>query len=183
LKKILLTLLTFVFANCNSQNKFDLEKVMKMEREDLIVMEIDNYLNKKSNYGEEMGKLNSSQKTLVIIGNLEREINNGGFNQFYWNSSGNYANETVESLKKIGAEKLAEIVNKANSEFPNGIVPKKREKRIKILNLIQEKSAENWNELDFKFYRPNEKTGKMEIENTSILLIEFIKANKPDFEK
>lgn len=156
---------------------------MRMEREDLIVMEIDSYLNKKSDYGEKMGKLNSSQKTFVLIGNLEREINNGGFNQFYWNSSGKYANETVEALKKIGAPKMSEIVLKANSEFPNGIVPKDREKRIKILTSIEKKSARNWNSLDLKFFRPNKKTGKMEIENTIDLLIDFIKENKVDFEK
>lgn len=154
-----------------------------MDREDLIVMEIDSYLNQKSNYGEEMNKLNSSQKTLVIIENLEREVNNGGFHQFYLNSSGDYANETIEALKNIGAKKLVEIVRKANSEFPNGIVPKDRGKRIKTLKLIEKKSTENWNELDLKFYGPNKETGKIEIENTSILLIEFIKANKSDFEK
>ena len=70
-----------------------------MDREDMIVMEIDTYLNEKSKYGEEMEKLNSSQRVLLIIENLEREINNGGFDQFYWNSSGDYAMETINALK------------------------------------------------------------------------------------
>ena len=70
-----------------------------MDREDMIVMEIDSYLNEKSKYGEEIEKLNSSQRVLLIIENLEREINNGGFDQFYWNSSGDYAMETINALK------------------------------------------------------------------------------------
>ena len=48
----------------------------------MIVMEIDTYLNKKCEYGEKIDRLNESQKILLIVENLEREINNGGFHQF-----------------------------------------------------------------------------------------------------
>ncbi|WP_405396454.1 DMP19 family protein [Maribacter sp. Asnod2-G09] len=154
-----------------------------MDREDMIVMEIDTYLNEKSKYGEEMEKLNSSQRVLLIIENLEREINNGGFDQFYWNSSGDYAMETINALKQIGANKTAEIVKKANDKFPNGIVPENRDKRGEILEKISEESSEYWNNLDTKFYAPNKEIGKMEIDNIPSLLIDFIKENKSDFEK
>ncbi len=149
----------------------------------MIVMEIDTYLNEKSKYGEEMEKLNSSQRVLLIIENLEREINNGGFDQFYWNSSGDYAMETINALKQIGANKTAEIVKKANDKFPNGIVPENRDKRGEILEKISEESSEYWNNLDTKFYAPNKEIGKMEIDNIPSLLIDFIKENKSDFEK
>jgi hypothetical protein len=154
-----------------------------MDTEDMIVMEIDTYLNEKSKYGEEMEKLNSSQRVLLIIENLEREINNGGFDQFYWNSSGDYAMETINALKQIGANKTAEIVKKANDKFPNGIVPEDRDKRGEILEKISEESSEYWNNLDTKFYAPNKETGEMEIDNIPSLLIDFIKENKSDFEK
>ncbi|WP_411028905.1 DMP19 family protein [Spongiimicrobium sp. 3-5] len=160
-----------------------MEKILEMDREDMIVMEIDSYLNEKSKYGEEMEKLNSSQRVLVIVENLEREINNGGFHQFYWNSSGDYANETVDVLIKIGAKKTAEIVKSANSEFPNGQVPKERDKRGEILDMITERASDNWNTLNFKFYGPNEQTGEIEIDDIPSLLIEFINANKSDFQK
>lgn len=146
-------------------------------------MEIDTYLNKKSKYREEMEKLNSSQRVLLIIESLEREINNGGFHQFYWNSSGNYAMETVEALNQIGATKTAGIVKKANDQFPNGIVPEDWDERGRILDLISEKSSEYWNTLDAKFYGPNNETGEFEIDNLPHLLIKFVKANKGDFEK
>ncbi|QCW98861.1 DUF4375 domain-containing protein [Aggregatimonas sangjinii] len=160
-----------------------MEKVMQLERENMIVMEIDTYLNKKSKYGKEIEKLNSSQRILLIIENLEREINNGGFHQFYWNSSGDYAMETVTALKQIGAIKTARVVKKANDQFPNGFVPEGRDERSEILDLISKKSSEYWNTLDTKFYGPNKESGEWEIDDLPNLLIKFIKANKGDFEK
>ena len=146
-----------------------------MERRDMIITEIDIYLNEKCEYGEKIDRLNESQKILLIIKNLEREINNGGFNQFYWNSSGDYANETIGALVNIGANKTAEIVKKANSEFNNGTVPKGRIERQNELELIENKAEENWNNLDLTFYGYNE--------DLTELLIAFVIKNKEDFEK
>ena len=120
MKKLLIFLLIIIIAMgifniFKSQNdKLDLDKILSNERSDLAIMEIDEYLNKISNYCENIEKLNKSQRILIIIENLEREINNGGFNQFYFNSSGDFANETVECLKIIGANKTSKIVEKAN---------------------------------------------------------------------
>ena len=112
---------------------------------------------------------------MLIIENLEREINNGGFHQFYWNSSGNHANETIDALTKIGANKTAEIVKKANSEFKNGTVPKDRIERQNELELIEEKAEENWNKCDLEFYEYQD--------DLTELLIAFVIKNKTDFEK
>jgi len=149
-----------------------------MERQDLAIMDISFCL-----YNKGMDKLNIYQKDIVIINELEMEINNGGFNQYYWNSSGNYANEVVISLLNIGAYKTAEIVKIANSEFPNGKVPKDRGKRIEILNLIEEKAKEKWNSIDLKFYYPNKETGEFEIDLHTDLLVDYIKKNKSKIKK
>lgn len=183
MKKILGVLFIFPFFSCNAQAKFDLDKILQNESKHLVVIEIDGYLNKKSNYGFEIDNLNASQRVVLIVENLEREINNGGFHQFYYNSSGNFASETVEALKVIGAKRAAQVVQKANSEFPNGKVPKDWDLRDKILSEIALKASENWNELDAKFYRPNKNTGEMEIEYLTGLLYEFIISNKSDFVK
>ena len=171
MKKIFIIIICLIFFNCHSQKKCDIDKYLSMERQDLAVMEIAFCL-----YSLGIGNLNNYQKDIVIINELEMEINNGGFNQYYWNSSGNYANEVVNSLSKIGAYKTAEIVKTANLEFPNGIVPKDRGKRIEILNLIEEKSNKKWNSLDSKFYSQVNENG--EFESITDLLIDFIKKNK-----
>jgi len=61
LKKILVFISSLFFANANAQTEFDLEKVLKIERRDMIVMKIDTYLNSKSEYGDNIEKLNPSQ--------------------------------------------------------------------------------------------------------------------------
>ena len=175
MNKILMFLTVLSFTNCNSQMEFNLDKTLKIERRDMIVMEIDTYLNEKSEYGEKIEKLNSSQRTFLFVENLEREINNGGFNQFYFNSSGDFSQETLNALLEIGAEKTVKIVENANSEFDNGNVPKDRIKRQNKLELIEEKAEENWEKCDTEFYEYQD--------DLTELLIAFILKNKADFEK
>lgn len=180
MKKIVSIIAGLIFSTCNSQSnkKFDLDQVLSLEYDSDIVIAIDEYLNEKSEFGEKIEKLNSSQKTVLFVENLEREVNNGGFNQFYFNSSGDFSTETLDALLKIGAKKTAEVLKIANSEFPNGIIPKDREQRIKIMEQIEDKSNEIWNSLDDKFY-----TSENEIDNLTDLLITFIKSNKKDFKE
>lgn len=87
-----------------------------------------------------MSKLTEPQKVFLFIENLEREVNNGGFNQFYYNSSGDYAHETFNALRTIGANKMSGIVNKANSVWPNQTVPKDRTERQNIQEIIGEQA-------------------------------------------
>ncbi len=164
----------FCLSNCVAHNEFDLEKVLASERIDVAVMEIGTYLNFKSNYGEKLGKLNDSQKILFYVEALEFEVNNGGFDQFYFNSNGDFSNEIPKALKQIGAFKTAELVKKANAVFNQELVPIKRNKRQNIMEKIADQSEVIWNQCDEEFYS-NE-------ENLSQLLFEFVLAHKTDFE-
>jgi hypothetical protein len=175
MKKILFLIPLLFFGSCNSQTEFDLEEVLRKEKRDLIVIEIDEYLNRKSDYGEKIDKLNSSQKTFLFVENLEREINNGGFSQFYFNSSGDFSQETMNALLEIGAVKTAKIVKRANSEFKTEIVPKDRTERQNQLELIEKNAQETWNKCDSDFYEyQDDLTG---------LLIAFVLENKIEFQK
>ena len=51
--------------------------------------------------------------TLVLDG----EVNNGGFNQFFFNSSGQYAMDAVEGFRLIGAEQHAQLTEEAIALF------------------------------------------------------------------
>ncbi len=154
--------------------KPNLDKVFLEKESEKAIMEIDEWLNEISEYGQNLSKLNSSQQLVIVIENLEREINNGGFNQFYLNSSGNHSKETISYLNKIGANKTAEIVEKANSEWPNKQVPKDRIERIAILETIVEKAEPVWEECDQIFYEYQD--------DIAGLLMNFVKKNRADFE-
>lgn len=92
------------------------------------------------------------QKCIVteLIDELEAEVNNGGFHQYFSNSSGNNAEMALSSLEAVGAEKMATILRKAIAKFPSGIVPEDRDEREKMLDEIAPDCI-GFEELDSEF--------------------------------
>ncbi len=86
-----------------------------------------------------------------LIDELEAEINNGGFDQFFFNSSGDNTLRITQALKLIGASHTAEILEKAASKFPEGLVPTDRDMRQEILEVISPDSDAFKNE-DEQFF-------------------------------
>jgi len=103
---------------------------------------------------------------------LEREVNNGGFSQYFSNSSGNYTKETLDALNIIGSKIFLKIFEEAINKFPNGIVPNNIDERQNIILKIDENN-ELWEELDSEFYNYEE--------DIYILMIEYIKNNINEF--
>jgi hypothetical protein len=54
-----------------------------------------------------------AQKVFSVIWELEGQVNNGGFAQFFTNSGGEVANHAPWALRKIGAARCADIVARA----------------------------------------------------------------------
>jgi hypothetical protein len=74
-----------------------------------------------------VGKLEFAQQSLPqrvfsAIWELESEVNNGGFSQYFSNESAESASFVAEALEIIGAPKTASICNRAISgAFPAGL--------------------------------------------------------------
>ena len=64
------------------------------------------------------------QQVIYIVWTLDAEVNNGGFNQFYYNSSGQFAELAPEALKLVGATQYAALTDAANEVY------KKNKERI-----------------------------------------------------
>lgn len=128
------------------------------------IIELDNFIGELCDYGDDYSKLTAPQKVFYLNQNLEREINNGGFNQYFCNSTGDNAQETVLSLKAIGAGKTAEILQKAIDQFPDKKVPKDRDERNEIVEQIEEDVNEVWDEVDQEFYKYEEDLNSLNIE-------------------
>ncbi len=152
----------------------NLDKLLVSDNLNNSIIEIDNYVEELCEYGERLEKLTEAQKTFYYNQCLEREVNNGGFNQYFYNSSGDYSHETIEALKAIGANRTSSILQKAISQFPNKLAPKDRDERIALLQQIENFANEKWDELDKEFYKYED--------NLNELNIEFIKRNKNDFQ-
>src|SRR5579872_2152357 len=59
------------------------------------------------------GSLSVEELMIIAIEALETEVNNGGYEQFFINSSNQYASVIVETLVRIGCHRTAEITQKA----------------------------------------------------------------------
>jgi hypothetical protein len=67
--------------------------------------------------------LRPAEQVVFCIDGLEREVNNGGFEQFFINSPGEYATQTESALRTIGARHTAALVTQAIAVFPDGPSP------------------------------------------------------------
>ncbi len=78
---------------------------------------------KKTACGKQEFALQSSpQKVFSAIWNLESEVNNGGFSQYFLNSSAESAPVVVQALETIGAAATAMICGRAiAAAFPGGL--------------------------------------------------------------
>jgi hypothetical protein len=57
--------------------------------------------------------LTDEECTVLAVGSLEREVNNGGYDQFFTNSSREFAPTIVDFLRRIGCKKIANITQRA----------------------------------------------------------------------
>jgi hypothetical protein len=89
---------------------------------------------------------------------LDVEVRNGGFSQYYFNSSAELASHAVSAARAVGASELAGIIQKANALFgKNGPHPN-RNKRTDQLSEIDLKKLE---ELDTRYYKCPEKLSEI----------------------
>ena len=81
-------------------------------------------------------ELSEVDQTVILVWSLQGEVDNGGFDQFYYNSSGDFAVETVSALERIGAKQTAALLSEGNRLFPTQPVPSDRKKRIAGIGYI-----------------------------------------------
>ena len=106
------------------------------------------FKNKKNNYAkiDSYSKIKESlrevpneiQTPSANIEELDMEVNNGGFNQYFFNSSGQNCFETLRELRKVGKSKKAELLERA-IEYIN---PGKLSERELIENLRNRRVSE-----------------------------------------
>ena len=84
-------------------------------------------------HGPGVGSLSRLQRDALCVMNFQAELNNGGMHQYLLNSSGDFARETPEVFRRIGADDAARILDEANALFgPNG-PPMERDARMAAL--------------------------------------------------
>ena len=94
----------------DGQTVDELIQLQKTHRIDSIVLAFEAALDSRKDKGEELSEV---ELEILAIEAFEREINNGGFSQFFYNSSVEYTPIIVKCLNNIGCNKLAALAKKS----------------------------------------------------------------------
>ena len=81
-------------------------------------------------------ELTEAERTVYYVWCYAGEVCNGGHWQFFFNSAGGFAFETVEALRQIGAPEFAKLLDRTINIFPDRRVPRGLEERNQILESL-----------------------------------------------
>jgi hypothetical protein len=116
------------------------------------ITRIGEIIGKKIPAKDNFSNLNEFEKTFIYIDVLEDNVTNGGFIQFFFNSSGQFAHEIFHAYLAIKAETTIDILTKAIHLFPEMPVPKDPRIRQQIL-MEKDSNIDLWDTLDAEFYK------------------------------
>lgn len=116
-----------------------------------------------------------ARQAIYLIWLLEAEVNNGGYNQFYFNSSSQFVELVPDALKLVGAKQFLDLTIKANNIFRSQNGNSKGNKDISLEEFSKSYEDNPLNDLDTKFY------DLYKIEDLQKLQIDFIRRNKIEF--
>jgi hypothetical protein len=99
--------------------------------------------------GENIERLAPGARSLYLVAVLDGEVVNGGFHQYFSNSSGQYAHETLAGLVEVGAASAAKLLQEAIRAFPSKRVPVDWSERNEQLDQVDSALL---GDLDDKYY-------------------------------
>lgn len=118
--------------------------------------------------------LSVAERVFRSVWELCGEVDNGGFEQYFWNSSGETSSLVVGALEDIGAHAAARIVTRALAVFPGSAPPRADEPRRALVDSLTSEQRQILEECDRAFYRaPDDITG---------LLLAYVRAHAREIE-
>ena len=108
--------------------------------------------------------LSSHEKTYFAVCMLDGEVYNGGFDQFFFNSSGDYYQAALSGLAELGAFHSRELLIAARlALFSDGDLSRDTETRRAVLRHSPDDSATDnlLNNLDDKYYADPDKLDRL----------------------
>jgi hypothetical protein len=93
------------------------------------------------------------EKWMLSVRTLEGEVDNGGFAQYFYNSSGGQAAYALRGLKEIGAHRTEDLLQQAMQLFGESGPSADRQTRIKQLDKLSCRAEARLHEFDEEFYK------------------------------
>jgi hypothetical protein len=110
-----------------------------------------------------------AERYVYAVEGMQREVNNGGWNQFFGNSSGALAYDLVPALEAIGSN-----ANRSSAVKIFGKPPSLGDAdRAKHLDKLTKGGANPWEKLEDEFYQAPE--------DLEAMIVEFIARNAAEF--
>ena len=159
----LLIISIYLMKEKSQEKKIDIESLLNQTEDNSLLIQLGQHLFNKY-YKNGFDNLTKPEQIIFMIDQLEMEINNGGFAQYYGNSGSDYAQDVPFALESIGASYTADLVRKGNSLFPNGLPPKIWPDRQVLLDNIINDIHDQLDELDNLFYEYKDPLGKLQRE-------------------
>jgi len=141
-----------VFASCGVTAKFEIPQVTPPPPETKWYLAVSESTFAKFLTGG-IDALSADEQTFHLVDQMDREVNNGGFSQYFTNSAGDHTSETLEALKFIGAKKTAKLLAEAISLFPGGAPPADRDDRTRMVDGFGQDAVKKLDRLTSRYYK------------------------------
>ena len=153
----------------------DYPDIWVIEDRNSFLLAVNGWLCRKCNYGDSIEKLSKAEKSFFLVFLLQGQVGNGGFVQFFFNSSGEFAHEVVDALNEIGAVHTLQIYKRV-MEAVGGFVPKDwAERETWYEDIITDEVADILGECDRVFYK--------DTDDLDELNYKYILSNKEQFSR
>lgn len=120
--------------------------------------------------------LTVAEKHICAIEELDAEVNNGGFAQYYFNSSGDHWEHAQAGLATIGAKERHQLMSATVKTFRDSMPSNDRDTRTSQLSKIVHNKEDPFNQQDSTWY-------KIKDENLDRLMFKYNLANLNGREK
>lgn len=111
-----------------------------------------------------LGSLSDGNRALWLTWIVEGEVNNGGFNQYYWNTDGKHSVEAVTSFEFFSASQHAALMREANAVRKEEAATIKEFEEENTLEAFSDSYSESkLGPLDDKFYALSEDLSALRI--------------------
>jgi Domain of unknown function (DUF4375) len=125
-------------------------------------------------------RLGPSARTLYEICWFQGEVINGGFSQFFSNTSGDRAHDSLAALRRIGAPLCVALLEKALTLFPGGIAPVDQQQRCELVFAFEEREPQLLDELNRQFYERVDALGSFPEEDLTALQLAFMRSHRDE---
>ena len=125
-------------------------------------------------------RLGPTAQVAFLINRLHAEVVNGGFSQFFSNSSGDFTSETIRALETVGSTLSLGLLREAVALFPGGQAPRDRDLRCELLFAFEQEQPKFFDEIDATYYRDVDALGTSPKEDLLGLVVKLMRAHSDE---